>query len=179
MPSQKYIFLDRDGVINHDSSEYIKTPDEWNPIERSLEAIKKLTDNDFQIIIITNQSGINRDIITPDNFLKINLKMLNAIEKSGGSILSILYCPSLPSDDCQFRKPGSGMFIEISKRLNFNLSDCFSIGDSPRDIDASVAAKCIALGVRTGNGKTIEKDNIYQIPMFDDLYDAVESIVLK
>ena len=73
MVSQKYIFLDRDGVINHDSTEYIKTPDEWNPIERSLEAIKKLTDNDFQIIIITNQSGISRNIITPDNFLKINL----------------------------------------------------------------------------------------------------------
>ena len=72
LSSKKYFFLDRDGVIIHDSTEYIKTPDEWNPIERSLEAIKKLTDNDFQIIIITNQSGINRDIITPDNFLKIN-----------------------------------------------------------------------------------------------------------
>ena len=179
MNKQKYIFLDRDGVINHDSSEYIKTPEEWNPIDRSLDAIKNLADNDFQIIIITNQSGINRDLITPDNFMKINVKMLNAIEKSGGSILSMLYCPSLPSDECQNRKPGSGMFIEISQRLNFNLSDFFSIGDSPRDIDASMAAKCMALGVRTGNGKIIEEDNIHEIKMFDDLYDAVEFVILQ
>ena len=177
MAGQKYIFLDRDGVINHDSSEYIKTADEWEPIDRSLEAIKNLTDNDFQIIIITNQSGINRNIISSDNFIKINVKMLNAIEKKGGSILSILYCPSLPSDECKNRKPGPGMFVEISKRLNFNLTDCFSIGDSPRDIDASVAAKCIALGVRTGNGKTIEENNVHKIPMFNDLYDATEYII--
>ena len=97
MNTQKHIILDRDGVINFDSLDYIKTPDEWVPIPRSIEAIKKLCDEGYQIIIITNQSGIDRGIIQYNDFIDINTKMINEIDKAGGAISAILYCPTLPS----------------------------------------------------------------------------------
>ena len=179
MKTQKHIILDRDGVINFDSLDYIKTPDEWVPIPRSIEAIKKLCDEGYQIIIITNQSGIDRGIIQYNDFIDINTKMINEIDKVGGAISAILYCPTLPSVKNKYRKPGSGMFEEISERLNFSLKSCFSIGDSPRDIIASINAECKPLGVRTGNGSKISDDINLNIPMFDDLYEAVEFILKK
>ena len=176
---QKYIILDRDGVINYDSPDYIKSPDEWEPIARSLKAIKKLTDNNFNIIIISNQSGVDRGLISPLNFIEINTKMITMIEKSGGTISAVLYCPSLPSEDNPNRKPNPGMYFDIAERMNINLPDCYSVGDSPRDIQASLAAGCKPIAVRTGNGALIEYDNQYNVPIFDDLLDAVDSVVLN
>ena len=177
MNNPKYIILDRDGVINVDSPNYIKSADEWNPISKSLDAIKKLTENEYQIIIISNQSGLGRGIISYNDFIEINLKMLNQISRAGGSILAVLYCPSLPTDGCLNRKPETGMFSEIAGRLNISLDGCFSIGDSPRDIDASLSSKCRPLGLRTGNGKNIENNSKYNIPMFNDLNDAVDYVI--
>ena len=177
MNNQKYIILDRDGVINIDSSSYIKSADEWNSIPESLNAIKKLTEHEYQIIIISNQSGLGRGIISYDNFIEINLKMLSQINRIGGSILAVLYCPSLPTSECMNRKPETGMFSEIAGRLNISLDKCFSIGDSPRDIDASLSSKCKPLGLRTGNGKNIENNSKYNIPMFNDLNDAVDYVI--
>ena len=177
MSNQKYIILDRDGVINIDSSSYIKSADEWNSIPESLNAIKKLTEHEYQIIIISNQSGLGRGIISYNNFIEINLKMLSQISRIGGSILAVLYCPSLPTSECMNRKPETGMFSEIAGRLNISLDKCFSIGDSPRDIDASLSSKCKPLGLRTGNGKNIENNSKYNIPMFNDLNDAVNYVI--
>ena len=177
MNNQKYIILDRDGVINIDSSSYIKSADEWNLIPESLNAIKKLTEHEYQIIIISNQSGLGRGIISYNNFIEINLKMLSQISRIGGSILAVLYCPSLPTSECMNRKPETGMFSEIAGRLNISLDKCFSIGDSPRDIDASLSSKCKPLGLRTGNGKNIENNSKYNIPMFNDLNDAVDYVI--
>ena len=179
MNEERYIILDRDGVINYESPEFIKTADEWQPIPRSLEAIKKLSEKDYQIIIITNQSGINRKIINYSDFIKINLKMLKEIENVGGSIISIIYSPHTPDEKNIFRKPKAGMFEEIARRLKFSLKNCYSIGDSPRDIKASIVSNCKPIGVRTGNGLTIENDNKYKIPIYDDLYDAVTAIIDK
>ena len=179
MTKQKYIILDRDGVINRDSREYIKTPNEFIPLPRSLSAIKLLTDNDFSIIIISNQSGINQDLISPSNFIQINLKMISLIEKSGGAISALLYCPSLSSSDSFNRKPKPGMYIDIADRMNINLASCYAIGDSPRDVEAARAANCKALGVLTGNGREIQKNNKYDIPIFSDLYEAAEFVISK
>ena len=179
MNEEKFIILDRDGVINYESSEFIKIADEWKPIPKSLEAIKKLSEKNYQIIIITNQSGINRKIIDYNDFIKINLKMLKEIENAGGSIASIIYSPHTPDEKNIFRKPEAGMFEEIARRLKFSLKNCYSIGDSPRDIEASILSGCKPIGVRTGNGLTIENDNRYKIPIYDDLYNAVTSIIDK
>ena len=177
MIKQKYIFLDRDGVINKDSSDYIKTPNEFIPLPRSLSAIKLLTDNDFGIIIISNQSGINQDLISPSNFIQINLKMISLVEKSGGTISAALYCPLLSSSDSFNRKPKPGMYIDIADRMNINLTSCYAIGDSPRDIEAASAVNCKVLGVLTGNGREIQKNNKFDIPLFSDLYEAAEFVI--
>jgi|TARA_B110000238_G_C16057948_1_gene409121 D-glycero-D-manno-heptose 1,7-bisphosphate phosphatase len=175
--NSKYIILDRDGVINIDSLNYIKSADEWNAIPKSLEAIKKLTKHEYQVIIISNQSGLGRGIIPYSDFIQINLKMLKQINRIGGSILAILYCPSLPTDECINRKPGTGMFSEISERLSISLTECYAIGDSPRDIEAALSSECKPLGLRTGNGKDIESNLKYDIPMFNDLSDAVDYVI--
>jgi D-glycero-D-manno-heptose 1,7-bisphosphate phosphatase len=174
---QKYIILDRDGVINQDSQNYIKTPNEFIPLPRSLSAIKLLTDNDFSIIIISNQSGINQGLISPSNFIQINLKMMSLIDKSGGAISATLYCPLLSSSDSFNRKPNPGMYINIADRMNIDLTSCYAIGDSPRDIEAARAVDCKALGVLTGNGIEIQENNKYDIPIFTDLYEAAEFVI--
>ena len=179
MSSQKFIILDRDGVINYDSSEYIKNPNEWKPIPHSIEAIRILTDNDFNIIVITNQSGINRGIISYKAFTEINIKMLDTINKAGGTIHSIFYCPHTPDEPSIIRKPLSGMFTEASSRFNFNLKKTYAIGDSPRDIEAANSANCIPLAVRTGNGEQILKDNKHKVKIFDDLKCAVDFVISK
>ena len=179
MTKQKYIILDRDGVINIDSSTFVKDQNEFIPIPRSLDAIRILSDNNFNIIVISNQSGIDRGLISPSNFIHINIKMINLIEKSGGTIQAVLYCPEGPMSNDINRKPNPGMFLDIAERLNITLASCFSIGDSPRDIEASISAKCKPIGVRTGNGKKIENNNKFKVPIFDDLYDAVSYVISK
>ena len=142
MKKQKYIILDRDGVINKDSSTFVKDQYEFVPIPRSLDAIRILSDNNFNIIIISNQSGIDRGLISPGSFIDINIKMINLIEKSGGTIQAILYCPDGPISNDKNRKPNPVIFIEIAERMNITLATSFSKGDSPRDIDASISANC-------------------------------------
>lgn len=177
MSKQKYIILDRDGVINKDSAEHIKSPDEWLSIPKSLEAIKLLTENNYHIVVISNQSGINRGIISYENFIKITNKMNTEINDSGGRIDLFYYCPDTPKSKSKDRKPNPGMFLDLSNRLGISLEDCYSIGDSPRDIIASQKAGCKPIAVRTGNGKKIEDDESLLVPIFDDLFHAVEYIL--
>lgn len=173
----KFIILDRDGVINYESSEYIKKPHEWNPIPGSIDAIKTLSDNGFNVIVITNQSGLNRGIISYHDFVAINLKMLDMVDKHGGHIHSVLYCPHTPDEPSVTRKPLSGMFTQAAERYGFNLRKTFSIGDSPRDIEASKSSKCIPIAVRTGNGHLIERDNKHRVKVFDDLKSSVDYVL--
>lgn len=179
MRLQKFIILDRDGVINFDSPEYIKSPDEWKPIPDSIKAIKILTDNDFNIIVITNQSAINRGLMSYETFTRINMKMLDMVTRAGGSIHAILYCPHTPDETSTTRKPLPGMFLEAASRFNFDLKTTYAIGDSPRDIEAAKLVQCVPIAVRTGNGKKIEEHNKYKVKIFDDLKCAVEFITTK
>ena len=175
---KKAIFLDRDGVVNKEVNYLFKIED-FEFIDGIFDACLYFQNLGYAIIIITNQSGIDRGIIQYNDFIDINTKMINEIDKAGGAISAILYCPTLPSVKNKYRKPGSGMFEEISERLNFSLKSCFSIGDSPRDIIASINAGCKPLGVRTGNGSKISDDSSLNIPMFNDLYEAVEFVLKK
>ena len=177
MSSDKYIILDRDGVINKDSPNHIKSADEWIPIPGSLEAIKLLTENNYHVVIISNQSGINRGIISYSNFVQIINKMNKEINDSGGKIDLFYYCPDAPTTKSKDRKPNAGMFLDLSNRLGISLEECYSIGDSPRDIIASQKAGCIPIAVRTGNGKKIEEDEDLVVPIFDNLFQAVEYIL--
>ena len=176
MLSHKYIILDRDGVINHDSPAYIKNPQEWRPIKRSLEAISLLTKNSYRILLLSNQAGVSRGIIKYENLIKIHNKLISSCLDHGGNIFSTYYCYDHPDTNSTRRKPQSGMYLEIADRLGINLSDIFAIGDSPKDMIAALSSGCKPLGVKTGNGSEI-KDQMPEIILFNDLYDAAEYVI--
>ena len=176
MHSDKYIILDRDGVINYDASSYIKTPNEWEPIPKSLEAISLLTKYGYKIIIISNQSGVSRGIIEYNNHLDIHKKLIDLCKKYSGNIYAAYYCYDHPDHETQFRKPNPGMYLDIAGRLNINLSEVFAIGDSPRDMKAALSSGCNPLGVSTGNGEKISEE-LPNIELFDDLYAATQFVI--
>jgi len=179
MRQKKYVLLDRDGVINHDSDAFIKSPDEWLPIDGSLKAIALLSKNDYQVIVITNQSGVGRGHYSDATLTDIHLKMIRMVKAAGGEISHIYCCPHLPDAGCECRKPKPGMLLQFSKDADVALDDIY-FGDSLRDIEAGIAAGAKALLVRTGNGeKTLAAHPELNVPNFENLYDAAEYILSR
>lgn len=150
----KLIILDRDGVINFDQKSFIKSPSEWVPIEGSLEAISRLNQADYRVVIATNQSGIARGLYDLSTLNAINQKMHTAALAVGAEIESIFFCPHSASENCDCRKPRPGMFHAISKRYDIKLKGVPSVGDSLRDLQASFIAGCTPYLVLTGKGKS-------------------------
>ena len=147
------VFLDRDGVINVDSPEYIKNESEFEFIPKSREAIALLTQNGFSVIVITNQSLIGRKMVTQKILDAIFKKMKEGIKKAGGDIKDIFFCPHTPQDNCSCRKPNPGLIIEAQKKYQIDLNQSFMVGDSAKDIECARNAGCSkALLVETGNG---------------------------
>jgi len=167
----KIVILDRDGVINHDSDEYIKTPAEWEPIEGSLEAIARLTSVGYRVIVATNQSGVARGLFDLNMLHRIHTRMLEAVRARGGEIEAIFFCPHGPDDNCRCRKPLPGLLEQIADRLKVNLSGVYVVGDAERDIVSARAAGARPVLVRTGKGKlTLRKSKqLGDVPVFDDL----------
>lgn len=170
--------LDRDGVINQESSEYIKSPDEWIPIPGSVEAVGALSQAGHRIVIATNQSGVNRGLYTTQTLEKIHTKMVQAINDAGGKIEGVYFCSHHPDEQCNCRKPKPGLFQQILRDFPVKNSDIVSIGDSVRDYDATCAMGFQFVLVRTGNGKKTEKalKNV-DILVFDDLAAAVKHFI--
>lgn len=171
-----FIILDRDGVINFDSDEYIKSPEEWYPIPGSLEAIAELNKAGYQVIVVTNQSGVGRGLYDLDTLHNIHKKLTKALTEVGGTITEIFFCPHHPNDKCHCRKPMPGLFNEIEKKYHLNLKDTYFVGDSASDIMAAEAAGCKPLLVLTGNGKkTLAK--YPTVTCFEDLSAIVKHIL--
>ncbi len=148
----KVIFLDRDGVINADSPDYIKTPDEWQALPGSLEAIAKLTQAGFTLFIITNQSGVGRGLYSLETLNAIHQKMLAEVQAAGGKIKAIYFCPHHPDEHCSCRKPKPGLLLQAAQEHQLDLAKATLIGDSCRDIEAGLAVNAKTLLVMTGNG---------------------------
>ncbi|MDX2165174.1 MAG: D-glycero-beta-D-manno-heptose 1,7-bisphosphate 7-phosphatase [Gammaproteobacteria bacterium] len=159
----KLIILDRDGVINIDSDNYIKSPEEWHAIPGSLEAIAKLNKAGFKVAIATNQSGVGRGYYTLEVLEKIHEKMFAQMAKVGAHVDVIFYCPHKPDDDCNCRKPKSGLILQILDSLKISPKEALMIGDSQRDVDAAHAAGAEGVLVDT--------------PEIPDLAHAVELIL--
>jgi D-glycero-D-manno-heptose 1,7-bisphosphate phosphatase len=149
----KLIVLDRDGVINHDSEQYIKSPDEWKPIAGSLEAIARLTQAGFRIVVATNQSGLGRGLFDMAALNAMHDKMHKAVNQLGGRIDAVFFCPHAQDAGCKCRKPQPGMLLEIAKRFNVALDGVPAIGDSLRDLQAASAAGARPILVLTGKGQ--------------------------
>ncbi|KAF7598814.1 MAG: D-glycero-beta-D-manno-heptose-1,7-bisphosphate 7-phosphatase [Candidatus Dactylopiibacterium carminicum] len=157
----KLIILDRDGVINHDSAQFIKSPEEWKPIPGSLDAIARLTEAGYRIIVATNQSGVGRGLFDMDTLNAIHDKMLKAVSAVGGRIDAIFFCPHPAESTCECRKPKSGMFREIAERFNVDLTGVPTVGDSLRDLQAGIAVGCVPYLVLTGKSrKTAENPEL-------------------
>lgn len=155
----RLIILDRDGVINEDSDQYIKSIDEWHSIPGSLEAIGLLTQAGIPVAVATNQSGIARQYYSFNTLHQMHQKMIDGISAHHGEIKYIALCPHGPKDGCTCRKPQTGMLNEISGKLNIPLGkDVYFIGDSYKDVQAARSANCTPILVRTGKGiNTIKK----------------------
>lgn len=153
----KLIILDRDGVINHDSDAFIKTPDEWQAIPGSLDAIERLNQAGYTVVVATNQSGISRKLFSMATLNQIHQKMHVLVEQAGGAIDAVFFCPHQGEDDCDCRKPKPGMLHDIARRYGLSLKDTPCVGDSLRDLQAGFSVGCSPHLVLTGKGqKTLE-----------------------
>jgi len=149
----KLVILDRDGTINHDSDAHIKSPAEWKPIKGSLEAIARLTQAGFRVVVATNQSGIARGLFDVAMLIAIHDTMHRAVAQAGGRIDAIFFCPHAVDSKCECRKPKPGMPLEIARRFNVSLEDIHMVGDALRDLQAAQAAGAKPLLVLTGKGE--------------------------
>jgi D-glycero-D-manno-heptose 1,7-bisphosphate phosphatase len=177
----KLIILDRDGVINEDSDEYIKSPDEWHALPGSLAAIARLHQAGWTIAVASNQSGLARGYFDTTTLAAIHQKLRRELAALGGAIDAFFVCPHGPDDGCLCRKPLPGLFQDIADRYDVSLAQVPAIGDSLRDLQASAALGCQPWVVQTGNGaKTLLKGGLPPgTRQAKDLADAVEQILTE
>lgn len=182
MQKPKAVLLDRDGVINFDSLNYILSPDQWQPIPGSLEAIAALTRAGIPIAIVSNQSALGRGLFDTQTMQAIHGRMITAIEAAGGRIAHTAYCPHAPEDGCDCRKPKPGLLVEALAALGVDAGDAVMIGDSIRDVEAAAAIGVRPMLVRTGHtdpDMILAKAQrlIPDIPAYDKLADAVDALL--
>ena len=181
---QRVVFLDRDGVINQDSADYIKSWSEFEFLAGSLEAINLLKLNRFVTIVITNQSVINRNMVTREGLEYIHNMMKAAVRDQGGEITDIFFCPHIPEDQCDCRKPQPGLIYQARRKYGIDIENTVMVGDSVKDIECARNAGCRhAVLVQTGNGpaaqKALKAKNILPDYVARDLLEAVEWIISK
>lgn len=181
---KKIVFLDRDGVINRDSPNYIKNWGEFEFIPGSPKAIKCLTEEGFTVIVITNQSMINRGIASRETLEHTHGMMQSSITAQGGKIRDIFFCPHRPEEGCHCRKPEPGMLYQARDRYGIDLGAAYMVGDSAKDIQCAKNAGCgCAVLVRTGNGlmaeKVLAEKDIFPDHIAENLHEAAEWIIRR
>ena len=156
MTPLKLIILDRDGTINEDRDDYVKSPDEWVPIPGALEAIARLNHAGWHTVVATNQSGLARGLFDISALNAIHARMNRELAEFGGRIDAVFFCPHGPDDGCTCRKPLPGLFTMIGERYGVSLRETYAVGDSLRDLQASATAGCAPHLVRTGKGAALD-----------------------
>lgn len=175
------VILDRDGVINHDSDDYIKSEDEWFPIAGSIDAISQLSQSGFLVCVATNQSGLARGLFDEFALARIHELMRTLVEEKGGHIDGIFFCPHGPDDGCDCRKPRTGLLDQIEDQFGRSVAGAWFIGDTEKDIDAALAKGCKPILVLTGKGtlthSSLAPGKLENVPVFDDLFSAAMFII--
>lgn len=155
---QKVVFLDRDGTINYDSPDYIKSRIEFEFIPGSIEAIRELTMYGYASIVITNQSALARKLISSAELDYMHGMMKDAVATGGGKITDIFFCPHMPKEGCDCRKPKPGLILRAQRQYNIDLATAIMVGDSAKDIECARNAGCgKAILVKTGKDHEAEK----------------------
>ena len=175
----KLAILDRDGVINFDSDVHLKSPAEWRPLPGSNEAIARLNQNGYRIAVATNQSGIGRGLFDMATLNAINDKMMEMVFRHGGRIDALFFCPHTAAEECNCRKPRTGMFEEIAARFHTELKGVPVIGDSLKDMQAADAVGAQPVLVLTGKGeRTREEGGLPRKTLvFRDLGEASRHLI--
>jgi D-glycero-D-manno-heptose 1,7-bisphosphate phosphatase len=175
----KLIVLDRDGVINHDSDQFIKSPEEWRPIPGSLEAIARLHHAGFRVVVATNQSGVGRGLYDMATLNAIHEKMHKAIAQAGGRLDAVFFCPHTADSRCECRKPRAGMLHEIGNRFSVDMAGVPCVGDGLRDLQAADAVGGQPMLVLTGKGEKTLRDGGFpkNTVIFPDLAFAASALL--
>jgi D-glycero-D-manno-heptose 1,7-bisphosphate phosphatase len=172
------VFLDRDGVLIENVPTYVRSWEDVQIFDRSVEAVSRLTKLGVPIIVVTNQAGVGKGILSLQLVTSLNQRILSRIEEmGGGKFLSAAICTHHPDDDCDCRKPKPGMLLSEAKAYDLDLSNAVLVGDGLTDIQAAAAAGVRGVLVRTGRGEAQEKElasSKIVCPVFDDLLSAVE-----
>jgi D-glycero-D-manno-heptose 1,7-bisphosphate phosphatase len=174
------VILDRDGVINQDSREFVKSVDEWLPLPGSIEAIAALSLAGFTVAVASNQSGLARGLFSQEALDEMHHKLRSLVEARGGRIDHIAICPHGPNDGCDCRKPRPGLLHQVAARFDLALDGVPVIGDSLRDLQAAVAAGARPILVRSGNGRKAEQElpaELAETEVFDDLAAAAIALL--
>ena len=181
MPEPRLIILDRDGVINHDSDNYIKSPEEFVPIDGSLEAIARLNQAGWQVAVATNQSGIARGYYDLATLARIHDKLARLLAEAGGRVHGVFFCPHGPDDGCTCRKPAPGLLEEIGRRFQVSLAGVPVVGDSLRDLEAARAVGARPILVETGKGpRTLARgEGLDGVTVYRDLAAAVDALLAE
>ena len=177
----KIVILDRDGVLNFDSEHFIKSPDEWRPIPHSLEAVARLNQAGFRVVVATNQSGVGRGLFDMATLNAIHAKMHRALGRVGARVDALFFCPHAADAGCQCRKPRPGMLLEVERRFNVSLAGVPCVGDSLRDLLACTAVGARPILVRTGKGErtALEPRLPENTLVFRDLDETARYLVTK
>jgi D-glycero-D-manno-heptose 1,7-bisphosphate phosphatase len=175
----KLVVLDRDGVINHDSDQFIKSPDEWRPIPGSLEAIARLNHAGFRVVVATNQSGIGRGLFDMGTLNAIHEKMHRALAQVGGRVDAIFFCPHTADSDCECRKPRAGLLMEAARRFHVDVKSVPCVGDSLRDLQAAEEVGAQPMLVLTGKGEKTLREGSFpkNTVIFPDLAFAASALL--
>ena len=175
----KLIILDRDGVLNEERTDYVKNRDEWVPIESSMQAVSRLNEAGYRVVLATNQSGIGRGLFDMETLNEIHQKMHNSLGRFGGWVDAIFFCPDAPGEDSSCRKPDPGMFQDIAERCETSLEGVPAVGDKLSDIRAAMAVGARPVLVRTGYGRKTEKEEDLpeEVEVYDDLSSFVDDLL--
>ena len=179
-PIIKLVVLDRDGVINQDSREFVKSADEWLPLPGSIAAIAALSQAGFAVAVATNQSGLARGLVDEAALWAMHQKLRKLVAAAGGCVNQIVYCPHGPDDGCDCRKPRPGLLQQIGAHFEHDMAGVPVVGDSLRDLKAAQAIGARPILVRTGNGANTSKDlppSLCDIEIYDDLAMAAAALI--
>ena len=177
MTSERLVIVDRDGVINEDSGEFIKSVADWRPIAGSLEAIALLCAAGRRVAVVTNQSGVARGLLDEDTLAAIHSHMRERVRATGGELAGVYYCPHLPDAGCQCRKPRPGMLRALERELGVSVRGVPFIGDRLSDVHTADGVGARPILVRTGTGAATEGLLGGRVPVFDDLRAAARSLL--
>lgn len=173
MTARRLLILDRDGVINEDRDDFVKSVEEWIPIPGAIPAIARLSRAGYTIAVATNQSGLARGLFSEDDLMDMHQRLFDAVAAEGGTLDAVFYCPHGPDDGCDCRKPAPGLLFQIEQSLDVPLRGSAFVGDSLRDLEAAVRAGCQPVLVRTGKGGQTAARGVDSLPVGTQVYDSL------